>query len=235
MNRVIFKQNKRKMALDAFICDGVRTPIGKFGGALSSVRADDLAALPITELLARHPQVDWSQTDEVIYGDANQAGEDNRNVARMAALLAGLPQDVPGITVNRLCASGMDAVGFAARGIKSGDYELVIAGGVESMSRAPFVMAVPVYDDPRAPAVDPNYVPDAKLAKAFLSVVSRGEAGHVFLFGPAGTGKSSILKSVLQGVYFTGASMSSILIIIYIHSPHALHSICAVFKRTVCS
>ena len=128
------------MALDAFICDGVRTPIGKFGGALSSVRADDLAALPIAELMVRHPQVDWSQTDEVIYGDANQAGEDNRNVARMAALLAGLPQDVPGITVNRLCASGMDAVGFAARGIKSGDYELVIAGGVESMSRAPFVM-----------------------------------------------------------------------------------------------
>ena len=140
MNRDISRQTKRKMALDAFICDGVRTPIGKFGGALSSVRADDLAALPITELLARHPQVDWSQTDEVIYGDANQAGEDNRNVARMAALLAGLPQDVPGITVNRLCASGMDAVGFAARGIKSGDYELVIAGGVESMSRAPFVM-----------------------------------------------------------------------------------------------
>ena len=114
--------------MDAFICDGVRTPIGKFGGALSSVRADDLAALPIAELMARHPQVDWSQTDEVIYGDANQAGEDNRNVARMAALLAGLPQDVPGITVNRLCASGMDAVGFAARGIRSGDYELVIAG-----------------------------------------------------------------------------------------------------------
>ena len=140
MNHVILKQSKRKMALDAFICDGVRTPIGKFGGALSSVRADDLAALPIAELMVRHPQVDWSQTDEVIYGDANQAGEDNRNVARMAALLAGLPQDVPGITVNRLCASGMDAVGFAARGIKSGDYELVIAGGVESMSRAPFVM-----------------------------------------------------------------------------------------------
>ena len=108
------------MALDAFICDGVRTPIGKFGGALSSVRADDLAALPIAELMVRHPHVDWSQTDEVIYGDANQAGEDNRNVARMAALLAGLPQDVPGITLNRLCASGMDAVGFAARGIKSG-------------------------------------------------------------------------------------------------------------------
>ena len=130
VNRVILNRNKRKMALDAFICDGVRTPIGKFGGALSSVRADDLAALPIAELMARHPQVDWSQTDEVIYGDANQAGEDNPNVARMAALLAGLPQDVPGITEIRLCASGMDAVGFAARGIKSGNYELVIAGGV---------------------------------------------------------------------------------------------------------
>ena len=127
-------------AVDAYICDGVRTPIGKFGGALSSVRTDDLAALPISELMARYPQVDWSKTDEVIYGDANQAGEDNRNIARMAALLAGMPQDVPGITVNRLCASGMDAVGFAARGIKAGDYNLVVAGGVESMSRAPFVM-----------------------------------------------------------------------------------------------
>ena len=126
--------------MDAYICDGVRTPIGKFGGALSSVRTDDLAALPISELMARYPQVDWSKTDEVIYGDANQAGEDNRNIARMAALLAGMPQDVPGITVNRLCASGMDAVGFAARGIKAGDYNLVVAGGVESMSRAPFVM-----------------------------------------------------------------------------------------------
>ena len=96
--------------MDAYICDGVRTPIGKFGGTLSSVRTDDLAALPISELMARYPQVDWSKTDEVIYGDANQAGEDNRNIARMAALLAGMPQDVPGITVNRLCASGMDAV-----------------------------------------------------------------------------------------------------------------------------
>ena len=127
-------------AVDAYICDGVRTPIGKFGGALSSVRTDDLAALPISELMARYPQVDWSKTDEVIYGDANQAGEDNRNIARMAALLAGMPHDVPGVTVNRLCASGMDAVGFAARGIKAGDYNLVVAGGVESMSRAPFVM-----------------------------------------------------------------------------------------------
>ncbi|MGP6087869.1 3-oxoadipyl-CoA thiolase [Antarctobacter jejuensis] len=124
----------------AFICDGVRTPIGRYGGALSSVRADDLAALPIAALMARNPSVDWSRVDEVIYGSANQAGEDNRNVARMAALLAGLPEDVPGTTVNRLCASGMDAVGFAARGIKAGDYDLCIAGGVESMSRAPFVM-----------------------------------------------------------------------------------------------
>jgi len=126
--------------MDAFICDGVRTPIGRYGGALSSVRTDDLAALPIAALMARNPDVDWSAVDEVIYGAANQAGEDNRNVARMAALLAGLPDAVPGMTVNRLCASGMDAIGFAARGIKAGDYDLTIAGGVESMSRAPFVM-----------------------------------------------------------------------------------------------
>ena len=126
--------------MEAFICDGVRTPIGRYGGALSSVRTDDLAALPIAALMARNPSVDWAQVDEVIFGSANQAGEDNRNVARMAALLAGLPQDVPGTTVNRLCASGMDAVGFAARGIKAGDYDLTIAGGAESMSRAPFVM-----------------------------------------------------------------------------------------------
>lgn len=126
--------------MNAFICDGVRTPIGRYGGALSSVRTDDLAALPIAALMERNPGVDWARVDEVIYGSANQAGEDNRNVARMAALLAGLPVDVPGTTVNRLCASGMDAVGFAARGIKAGDYDLTIAGGVESMSRAPFVM-----------------------------------------------------------------------------------------------
>ncbi len=126
--------------MDALICDGVRTPIGRYGGALSSVRTDDLAALPITALIERNPHVDWAKVDEVIYGSANQAGEDNRNVARMAALLAGLPEDVPGTTINRLCASGMDAVGFAARGIKAGDYDLTIAGGVESMSRAPFVM-----------------------------------------------------------------------------------------------
>ncbi len=126
--------------MDAFVCDATRTPIGRYGGALSSVRADDLAALPIAALMARNPSVDWAQVDDVIYGSANQAGEDNRNVARMAALLAGLPVGVPGTTVNRLCASGMDAVGLAARGIRAGDYDLAIAGGVESMSRAPFVM-----------------------------------------------------------------------------------------------
>lgn len=126
--------------MDAFICDAVRTPIGRYGGALSTVRADDLAALPIAALMERNPSVAWETVDDVIYGSANQAGEDNRNVARMAALLAGLPEDVPGLTLNRLCASGMDCVGMAARGIKSGDYALAIAGGVESMSRAPFVM-----------------------------------------------------------------------------------------------
>ena len=126
--------------MDAFICDAVRTPIGRYGGALSSVRADDLAALPIAALMARNPGVDWAAVDEVILGCANQAGEDNRNVARMALLLAGLPETVPGLTVNRLCASGMDAVGAVARGIMAGEYGLAIAGGVESMSRAPFVM-----------------------------------------------------------------------------------------------
>ena len=125
---------------DAFICDGVRTPIGRYGGALASVRPDDLAAHVIAALKNRNSEVAWERVDEVIFGDANQAGEDNRNVARMASLLAGLPETVPAITVNRLCASGMDAVGFAARGIKAGDYDLAIAGGVESMSRAPFVM-----------------------------------------------------------------------------------------------
>ena len=126
--------------MEAYICDATRTPIGRYGGALSGIRTDDLAALPIAALMARNPGVDWAAIDDVIYGDANQAGEDNRNVARMAALLAGLPVDVPGTTVNRLCASGMDAVGMAARGIRAGDYDMVIAGGVESMSRAPFVM-----------------------------------------------------------------------------------------------
>lgn len=126
--------------MDAFICDGIRTPIGRYGGALSSVRADDLAALPISALMDRNPDVDWAQVDDVVFGSANQAGEDNRNVARMAALLAGLPVEVSGTTVNRLCASGLDAVGLGARAIRAGDQDMVIAGGVESMSRAPFVM-----------------------------------------------------------------------------------------------
>ncbi|PSL22001.1 3-oxoadipyl-CoA thiolase [Shimia abyssi] len=125
---------------EAFICDATRTPIGRYGGALSSIRTDDLAALPIAALIKRNPQVDWTRIDDVIVGDANQAGESNRNVARMAALLAGLPTDVPGTTINRLCASGMDAVGMASRGLRAGDYDMAIAGGVESMSRAPFVM-----------------------------------------------------------------------------------------------
>ena len=125
---------------DVFICDAIRTPIGRFGGGLSTVRADDLAALPIKALIERNPSVDWSSVDEVFLGCANQAGEDNRNVARMALLLAGLPESIPGVTLNRLCASGMDAIGTAFRAIASGEMELAIAGGVESMSRAPFVM-----------------------------------------------------------------------------------------------
>jgi len=125
---------------DALIIDAVRTPIGRYAGALSSVRADDLGAVPLKALMQRHPQVDWSQVDEVFYGCANQAGEDNRNVARMSSLLAGLPVNVPGVTLNRLCASGLEAVGAAARAIRCGEAGLVLAGGVESMSRAPLVM-----------------------------------------------------------------------------------------------
>ncbi|UIP86921.1 3-oxoadipyl-CoA thiolase [Pseudomonas phenolilytica] len=128
------------MSRDVFICDAVRTPIGRFGGALAAVRADDLAAIPLKALLERNPELDPAAIDEVFMGCANQAGEDNRNVARMAALLAGLPDSVPGVTLNRLCASGMDAVGTAFRAIASGELELAIAGGVESMSRAPYVM-----------------------------------------------------------------------------------------------
>ncbi|MDR3368210.1 3-oxoadipyl-CoA thiolase [Rhodoferax sp.] len=124
----------------AFICDAIRTPFGRYGGALSGVRTDDLAAIPIRALMARNPQVDWTALTDVLLGCANQAGEDNRNVARMAALLAGLPPEVPGSTINRLCGSSLDAVGTAARAIKSGEAQLMIAGGVESMSRAPFVM-----------------------------------------------------------------------------------------------
>ncbi|WP_338577156.1 3-oxoadipyl-CoA thiolase [Pseudomonas canadensis] len=128
------------MMREVFICDAIRTPIGRFGGGLSTVRADDLAALPIKALIERNPSVDWTAVDEVFLGCANQAGEDNRNVARMALLLAGLPESIPGVTLNRLCASGMDAIGTAFRAIASGEMELAIAGGVESMSRAPFVM-----------------------------------------------------------------------------------------------
>ena len=125
---------------DAFICDAVRTPFGRYGGALATVRADDLGALPIAALISRNPSVDWAAIDDVFYGCANQAGEDNRNVGRMAALLAGLPVDVPANTINRLCGSSLDAVGLAARSIKAGEAQLIIAGGVESMTRAPFVM-----------------------------------------------------------------------------------------------
>ncbi|MEH0198008.1 3-oxoadipyl-CoA thiolase [Caulobacter sp. CCNWLY153] len=124
----------------AYVCDAIRTPFGRYGGGLAKVRADDLAAIPLKALMARNPGLDWSAVDEVAYGSANQAGEDNRNVARMALLLAGLPETVPGVTVNRLCASGLKAVGYAARAILSGQADLVVAGGVESMSRAPFVM-----------------------------------------------------------------------------------------------
>jgi acetyl-CoA acyltransferase len=124
---------------EAFVCDAVRTPFGRYGGALATIRADDLAAIPIRALMERNPKIDWSAVDDVVYGCANQAGEDNRNVGRMALLLAGMPQEVPGTTVNRLCGSSMDAVAIAARAIKSGEADLMIAGGVESMSRAPFV------------------------------------------------------------------------------------------------
>src|SRR6201746_1720308 len=125
---------------DVFVCDAVRRPIGRFGGSLAKVRADDLAAVPIKALMARHPKLDWAAVDEVYFGCANQAGEDNRNVARMALLLAGMPDTVPGQTLNRLCASGLDAVGAAGRAIRAGEIDFAIAGGVESMTRAPFVM-----------------------------------------------------------------------------------------------
>jgi 3-oxoadipyl-CoA thiolase len=128
------------MSIQAYVCDAIRTPFGRYGGALSSVRADDLGAVPLKALMARNKEVDWSAVADVIFGCANQAGEDNRNVARMSSLLAGLPVELPGTTINRLCGSGMDAVGTAARAIKSGEAQLMIAGGVESMSRAPFVM-----------------------------------------------------------------------------------------------
>lgn len=158
--------------MQAFICDAQRTPIGRYGGGLSSVRADDLAAAPIAALIARNPNVDWSRVDDVILGCANQAGEDNRNVARMAALLAGLPTQVPGVTLNRLCASGLDAVGNAARAIRAGDMDLAIAGGVESMSRAPFVM-------PKADAAfsRANQVYDTTIGWRFVNPKMKAEYG----------------------------------------------------------
>ena len=138
---------------NAYIIDAIRTPFGRYAGGLATVRADDLGALPIKALMQRNPSVNWQQVDDVIYGCANQAGEDNRNVARMAALLAGLPESVPAITVNRLCASGLDAVGLAARAIKSGEAQFVVAGGVESMSRAPFVQSKPTTAFSRTPEI----------------------------------------------------------------------------------
>ncbi len=157
---------------DAFICDAVRTPIGRYGGALSSIRADDLAAAPLSALKSRNAQVDWAALDDVIYGCANQAGEDNRNVARMAALLAGLPISAPGVTVNRLCGSGMEAVGQAARAIKANEGDLLIAGGVESMSRAPFVM-------PKADAAfaRSNAVYDTTIGWRFINPAMRAQHG----------------------------------------------------------
>ena len=125
---------------DAFICDAIRSPIGRFGGSLATIRADDLASLSLKELIKRNSSINWEDVDEVVFGCANQSGEDNRNVARMSLLLAGLPQTIPGITINRLCASGLESVTYAARMIKSNEADLVIAGGVESMSRAPFVI-----------------------------------------------------------------------------------------------
>jgi acetyl-CoA acyltransferase len=138
---------------EAFICDAVRTPIGRYAGALSSVRTDDLATVPLTALMERNKGVDWGAIEDVLYGCVNQAGEDNRNVARMALLLAGIPKEVPGATVNRLCASGLEAVGQVARAIRCGEIELAIAGGVESMSRAPFVMPKSESAFARTPAI----------------------------------------------------------------------------------
>jgi len=141
MPRAFHQRLRENIMQDAFICDAIRTPIGRYGGVLSSVRTDDLAVIPIKALMDRNPRVDWGRVDDVVYGCVNQAGEDNRNVARMAALLAGIPVEVPGSTVNRLCGSSLEATAMAARAIKTGEAELMVAGGVESMSRSPFVMA----------------------------------------------------------------------------------------------
>ncbi|MDR1967491.1 MAG: 3-oxoadipyl-CoA thiolase [Burkholderiaceae bacterium] len=156
----------------AFIVDAIRTPIGRYGGALSSVRTDDLGAIPIKALMARNPKVDWGAVDDVLYGCANQAGEDNRNVAHMASLLAGLPADVPGGTINRLCGSGLDALGSAARAIKAGEARLMIAGGVESMSRAPFVMPKAESAFSRA-----NAVYDTTIGWRFINKLMKAQYG----------------------------------------------------------
>ncbi len=156
----------------AFICDAIRTPFGRYGGALSSIRTDDLAALPLKALLARNPGVDWAAVADVLYGCANQAGEDNRNVARMASLLAGLPLDVPGATINRLCGSGLDAVGSAARAIKAGEAHFMVAGGVESMSRAPFVMPKAESAFSRA-----NAVYDTTIGWRFINPLMKAQYG----------------------------------------------------------
>ena len=156
---------------DAYICDYIRTPIGRFGGALSSVRADDLGAIPIRALMDKH-DIDWAATDEVMFGCANQAGEDNRNVARMSGLLAGLPETVPGTTINRLCGSGMDAVITAARAIKSGEADLIVAGGVESMSRSPFVMPKATSAFSRA-----NEVHDTTIGWRFINPLMKSQYG----------------------------------------------------------
>ena len=156
----------------AFICDAIRTPFGRYGGALSSIRTDDLAALPLKALLARNPGVDWAAVADVLYGCANQVGEDNRNVARMASLLAGLPLDVPGATINRLCGSGLDAVGSAARAIKAGEAHLMVAGGVESMSRAPFVMPKAESAFSRA-----NAVYDTTIGWRFINPLMKAQYG----------------------------------------------------------
>lgn len=158
---------------DAYICDAIRTPFGRYGGALSPVRADDLGAIPIKALMDRNPQVDWASVEDVIYGNANQAGEDNRNVARMAALLAGLPTSVPGTTVNRLCGSGIDAIGIAARAIKAGETDLMIAGGCESMSRAPFVMGKAESAFSRSP----NGLYDTTIGWRFINKKMKAEYG----------------------------------------------------------
>lgn len=158
---------------DAYICDAIRTPFGRFGGGLAPVRPDDLGAVPLKALMDRNPDVDWTTVDDLIYGNANQAGEDNRNVARMSALLAGLPIDVPGTTVNRLCGSGIDAIGMAARAIKSGETQLMIAGGCESMSRAPFVMG----KAESAYSRNPNGLYDTTIGWRFINKKMKAEYG----------------------------------------------------------